>query len=110
MKRVFVSGPYSQPDQARNVASAMEAADDLIEYGFCPFVPHLSHFQHLHCPRPYELWMALDLCWLEVCDAVFRLPGESPGADRECARAAELGLPVFTDWNELLRWRAGEVG
>ena len=47
MKRIFVSGPYSQPDQARNVASAMEAADDLMDLGLAPYCPHLSHFQNI---------------------------------------------------------------
>jgi len=31
-----------------------------------------------------------------------RLPGESPGADREVALAAELGIPVFYSVEELV--------
>ncbi|GAG05287.1 unnamed protein product, partial [marine sediment metagenome] len=33
--------------------------------------------------------------WLEVCDCVLRLPGESAGADLEVERAKELGIPVY---------------
>jgi hypothetical protein len=45
---------------------------------------------------------------LERCDAVLRLPGESRGADLDVARARELGLPVYTDVDEL-PLRATEV-
>lgn len=38
---------------------------------------------------------------LRRCDAVFRIPGESRGADLECALARELGLSVFTDLDEV---------
>lgn len=30
------------------------------------------------------------------CDAVFRMPGASHGADLEVAKARDMGLPVFT--------------
>jgi hypothetical protein len=33
---------------------------------------------------------------LSRCDAVFRIPGVSNGADIEVAKAREMGLPVFT--------------
>jgi hypothetical protein len=33
---------------------------------------------------------------LSRCDAVFRIPGASTGADLEVAKAREMGLPVFT--------------
>jgi hypothetical protein len=32
---------------------------------------------------------------LERCDAVFRLPGASSGADKDVARARELGLKIY---------------
>jgi hypothetical protein len=32
---------------------------------------------------------------LARCDALLRLPGESPGADREVKRARELWIPVY---------------
>jgi hypothetical protein len=38
---------------------------------------------------------------LECCDAVLRIPGESRGADLDVVRARQLGLPVYTDVNEL---------
>ncbi len=78
-----------------NVRRAIEAADVLLSAGFCPFVPHLSFFWNIVCPRPYEDWLRLDLEWLACCEALVRLEGESSGADREVARAKELGIPVY---------------
>ena len=46
--------------------------------------------------------MALDRAWLECSDIVLRLPGESPGADREVAYALELGKPVYEGIDALL--------
>ena len=48
-------------------------------------------------------WLDMDFAWVSVSDAVLRLPGESAGADRETAYAAERGVPVFTDIAALRR-------
>lgn len=103
MRYIYVSGPYSNGDQALNVRRAIEAADALLNAGFFPYCPHLSHFHHILCPHDYETWMRLDLAWLERCDAVVRLSGHSPGADREVARAHELGIPVYFGVEDFLR-------
>ena len=94
--KIFIAGPYTRGDVAQNVRAAIDAAEKIIEAGYVPFVPHLSHFQHLIHPRPYEDWLRLDREWLKVCDAIVRLPGESPGAVGEIAFARELEIPVFT--------------
>lgn len=64
-------------------------------------MPHLTHFWHFASPHlPREFWLEYDLAWLEQCDAIVRIPGTSPGADDEMARAKELGLIVLPadDW------------
>ncbi len=94
-RRVYIAGPYTRGDVARNVAVAMAAADTLIRAGFAPFVPHLSHFQHMAHPQPYETWTRLDFAWLAVCDAMVRPPGDSPGADAEEAWCRAHGIPVI---------------
>ena len=99
--RVYVSGPLSKGDVLGNVRRAVEAADELLALGHIPYVPHLTVFWHFHSPKPYESWMALDFAWLEVCDAVLRLPGESEGADREVDRARELGVPIYESVSRL---------
>jgi len=59
-------------------------------------VPHLYLIIDAEFPQKYEKWMSIDETFLEVCDIVCRLPGESKGADREVIRAKELGIPVMT--------------
>lgn len=99
--RVYIAGPYTQGDVAANVAMAMDAADRIIGLGYGYFCPHLAHFMHMHNPHPYSVWMEQDLAWLPFCHALFRLPGDSDGADLECEAARELGKPVFTTFEEL---------
>jgi hypothetical protein len=99
--RVFISGPMAIGHRGTNLRSAIAAADRLIEIGCTPHVPHLSWFWDDLSPHPYEEWMQLDFEWIAVCDALLRLPGESTGADRECAFAREEGLPVFEDIDSL---------
>lgn len=101
--RVYVAGPYTRGDVAVNVREAIKAGTALLAMGYTPFIPHLTHFWHLVDPHPYETWLAVDLEWLRVCDCVLRLPGESSGADKECAEAERLDLPVFADIAALVR-------
>jgi hypothetical protein len=100
--RVYVAGPYTNGDTEANVASAIDAADALLLAGHAPFLPHLTHFWHLRHGHQWSEWLALDLVWLEQCEALVRLPGESPGSDREVERARELGIPVFGGVDEFL--------
>lgn len=101
---VYVAGPYTQPFPAINALKAIAAADELVDRGFTPFVPHLSLLWDTASPKPYGFWLAYDLAWLAKCDALLRLPGESPGADREVARAHEFDIPVFHTIDDLDRW------
>jgi hypothetical protein len=81
----------------------MDAGVALLDLGFTPYLPLLNHFLDITHPRDYQTWLDLDLSWLEVCDVVLRLPGESVGADVEVRRAQQMGLPVFFGLEDLLR-------
>ena len=107
--RVYVAGPYTQGDPAVNVRNAIQAGDDLMTAGYAVFIPHLSHFQHLLFPGPYQDWIDHDNEWVPACDAVLRLPGDSPGADKEVELAEHLGLPVFGSVKELCAYVNGET-
>src|SRR4051812_29216914 len=102
--RVYVAGPYSQGDPLANTHAAMDAGSHLLDLGFAPFVPHLSHYLHERGPKDYEAWMALDFAWVVAAQALLRLPGESSGADREVALAGKFGIPVFHDVADLVAW------
>lgn len=93
---VYVAGPYTLGDPVLNVRAACAAAEEIVRVGHTPFVPHLSHLWHLISPKPWEYWMDYDKAWLDKCDVVVRLPGESRGADLECARATSSGIPVMS--------------
>jgi hypothetical protein len=105
---VYVAGPLTKGDWNGNIRAACQMADALFDHGFMPFVPHLTSTWDLISHRDYEDWMKLDFAWLQKCDAVFRLQGESPGADREVALAKELDIPVFTSVAAILEWRREE--
>ncbi len=96
MKRiVYISAPYSKGDVAQNVNRVIHIANKLMDMGYIPFVPHLTHFWHIITPRPYDDWMQIDLAYLGRCDALLRLSGASLGADKEVAVALRLGIMVY---------------
>ena len=99
--KVYIAGPYTKGDVAINVKTAIETANELIELGFIPFIPHLTHFWHMICPQPYEFWLELDNKFLPLCECVLRIPGESSGADAEVLLAKKQGIPVFYSIKEL---------
>jgi len=109
VKRIYIASPYTKGDPAVNVKRQLDAADEIVGMGGAPFVPLLSHFQHMAHPRPYETWTALDLEWVKLCDAVLRLDGESAGADAEVEYAGSLGIPVFTSLEVVRTFIVGEV-
>lgn len=94
--KVYVAGPMRSSGYLMyNIRAAITVAEGLIKAGYIPHVPHLQAFWDFMNPHDYEYWLRLDLKWLEHCDAIVRLPGISLGADREMARAKELGLQVL---------------
>lgn len=102
--RIYIAGPYSAPTEAAcldNVHAAIDAGLALIEMGHDPFIPHLTHWVEKRAERahggklPYEFYLSYDRVWLAQCEAVLYL-AYSPGADRERAHAAALGLPIYT--------------
>jgi hypothetical protein len=106
--KVYVAGPYTQGDVVVNVRNAILAGDQLLEAGHFPYIPHLMHFWHLVTPHEYERWIAMDLEWLPVCEALVRLPGASSGSDGEVDAAQRLGIPVFCSVAEFLAELGGE--
>lgn len=103
--KVYIASPYSIGDKFANVKRSMMVADTLMDHGYIPFMPLLSHFQNEAHPRPYEYWIDYDLTWVEACDVVLRLAGESKGADGEVAYAKEHDIPVVHSLDELNAWR-----
>ena len=101
MKYIYVAGPYTSGDPVVNTRKAIEAGELLRGMGFVPFIPHLSLFWHFVEPHDVAFWYEYDNAWVERCDGLVRLPGESKGADAEVKLAIELGMPVFEIGNVL---------
>ena len=68
----------------------------LIEHGYEVYSPVVNwHHYNLFEPHHYEWYMARCLEMVPRCDVLVRMPGVSPGSDRECALARENGIPVL---------------
>jgi hypothetical protein len=104
---VYVAAPYSRPDPVENTHQLIKIVDSLADDGVVtPVAPHLTLLWHLVAPRPLEFWYAYDLAILARCDAIYRVPGDSTGADAEVAFAESRGVPVFDDREALYEWVA----
>lgn len=108
-KLVYLSGPITQGDQFCNVQKAIDAFNDLLSAGIYAHCPHFTAFAHMTRPRAHREWMRLDLeAILPRCNAVWRLPGVSAGADEECREARRLGIPVFDQFSDVVRWHQAQ--
>lgn len=99
--KVYVAGPYSSAPEA-NTDAAIEWGNELLAAGYVPFIPHLVHFWHERFPGSYEQWMGYVTEFLLTCDVVLRIPGESPGAERELQIARKHSMPIFYHLQDLL--------
>lgn len=99
--RVYVSGPLTKGMLTSNVHRALDAASELLRRGYAVYVPHtnvLWEIAHPPIDNPLEaeaVWLAHDFEWVAACDVLLRLPGASPGADKEVELAHKLGIPVY---------------
>jgi hypothetical protein len=95
-KLLYVAGPYTRPDPVANTHAVCRVAMEIYERTeWCPVVPHLSLLWHAVTPRGERHWLDYDLHLMRRCDAVVRLPGESPGADAEIVEAVRLGMRIL---------------
>lgn len=104
---MYIAGPITLGDIDANVQRAVTVGQVLLDKGYAPFIPHLSHFMEPAStwdknPTRYERWLELDFSYISVCHALLRLLGESKGADREVKWARKLGIPVFHTLDDLL--------
>jgi hypothetical protein len=121
-KRVYIAGPISKGDLAHNINQATAAFVELAKAGLAPLCPHWSAYASPCVPAQggggvigygtvhgsdrmcHADWLGVDLPWVEVADAVLRLPGESVGADAEVAHARKNGKPVFDSVAHVVQW------
>ena len=102
--RVYISGPITKGDRNHNFFQAADAEKQLMLNGMAPLNPMRSMIMP-HAwdgELPHSVWLECDLPWVSVCDAVYRLPGESAGADEECQFAYREGIPVLHSLDALI--------
>jgi len=107
---ILISGPYmtgTDGDEAKireNLARMEAMALPLYERGHLavvaewlswPVIQQAGGTDHAS-PQFSEYQYPVAHRLLGMCDAVFRIPGESRGADIECDLAREMGMPVYT--------------
>ncbi|MCA8922323.1 MAG: DUF4406 domain-containing protein [Planctomycetes bacterium] len=102
--RIYVAGPMSKGDPLGHVRAAIDAGAWIAAAGAAPMLPQLCVLWQLLSPMSHGAWMEIDLAWVEVADAVLRLPGESVGAELEVELAHERGIPVLTTMRQALEW------
>jgi Domain of unknown function (DUF4406) len=95
MKLIFIAGPYTSGNLDTNVQKAINAAEQLAQNDFVPYVPHLSRYWHDEYNHPKEFWMKVHQEYIFRCDAMLMLPGNSVGTIEEKKYAEKLNKPVF---------------
>ena len=101
--KVYIASPYLNGDKEENVMRSINAFHALAVNGHTPFAPLLGHYIDIHYKMDSDWWLEHDLKWLECCDAVLRLSGDSHGADVEVMRAERLGIPVYYSLSEICK-------
>lgn len=104
--RVYVSGPLTSSGlETHNAREAITVAEELWQRGYQPFCPHLTVlWGFLYPEKPHAEWIEMDKGWVDVCDILVRIPGQSKGADMEVEHAFSQNIPVFTlEWDDLLQ-------
>lgn len=98
---VYLAGPISVDPlfHARNAITFCREVER--KSGVVFIVPQESVLSQMICPRTHAEWLARDKEVIRRCDALFRLPGKSPGADEEVEFAKQIGIPVIRNIDSL---------
>lgn len=99
--KVYIAGPYTGGAWEYNIRRVVDVADRVYEAGHVPFIPHtMTTLWALIEPKPNDEWLQFDLEWLDACDCLIRVPGDSPGADVEVDYAQDADIPVYHGFDE----------
>jgi hypothetical protein len=94
---VYVAGPISSSGEVfDNLHAGVKWGRRMMLDGLAPFVPHFDAWYFLPDGN-WNAYLELDLEYVAVADALFRIDGVSKGADLECEIARSLGIPVFAE-------------
>lgn len=96
--RVYISGAITDVDNYKEHFD--KAEKELKEQGHEVINP--TSFDNLLPQLTYEEYMKLDLCLLDMCEAIYMLNNwkQSFGANREYGYALAKGMLIMEEWNE----------
>ena len=111
-ERTYIAGPYSAFGNAhdiprkvqRNIETAITFGNYILLRGHYVFVPHLSHYQHIHRSMTRDLgeaWYEIDNTFLDHWATALFFIARSKGVDMEIDRAKKRGLPIYHGLNEI---------
>jgi nucleoside 2-deoxyribosyltransferase len=103
LKLVYVSCPITLGNKNHNWFQAAEAQVALMKAGYAVHNPAHAIMLPESSNISWETWLIMDEAIIDRCDLVVLLPGESKGAERECAYAASKGIPVMPLSEALMR-------
>jgi hypothetical protein len=106
---ILIAGPYrsgtnDEPDRlAANLATLESVSWPIFQAGHVPMIGEWVALPVMRAggsagvgdPISEEVLYPTAVRLLQHCDAVFRLPGNSTGADQDVRVATERGLPVY---------------
>lgn len=100
--KVYIAGPlFTSGAIDDNIRKAIDVGYKIRMAGAVPIVPHLFFFWDLMRPQPREFWLEMDELLVRDSDVLFRLEGESVGADDEMEWAEDEAVPIFEVLREL---------
>ena len=108
MKKVYVAGKLNGMacDYIKNIHRMIIAAEGVRKAGFAVFVPGLDFLQGVIFGNwDYPDYFDNSQPWLDASDAIFLTPGweESSGTKREIERAKAQNIPVYDDFDMLVK-------
>ena len=105
---IYVAGAYDTGDKAVNLQRAFAAAENVVNRGAFPIVPHMCHLWHSkYFYHKSVFWLNYSMRLLTLCHGMIICPGSefSAGVKAERIKALELGIPVL-NYDEFLRLEA----
>ena len=117
MKKIYVAGDYSADniiEGLQNIGKGRMESVKLFRRGFAPFCPWWDASFCIDLPYAdfdKDMFYNASMAWMEASDAVYVISGvgKGGGVDKEIARAAKLGIPVFYNMDDLVNWSVEKV-